>query len=74
MRRWKDIREVLVSILGRVKIVEDQEWYKEVEKKILEDWNSKQSPSMLETVSLEMRARIFIAHLREEERRKEEKK
>ncbi|HOP95206.1 MAG TPA: VWA domain-containing protein [Dictyoglomaceae bacterium] len=74
MRRWKDIREVLVSILGRVKIVEDQEWYKEVEKKILEDWNSKQSPSMLETVSLEMRARIFIAHLREEEKRKGEKK
>lgn len=74
LRRLKEIKEIILNLFGKVKITEDQEWYKEVEKKILEEFKGSPSPSMLETVSLEMRARMFIAHLKEEERKKKEKK
>jgi len=74
LRRLKEIKEIILNLFGKVKITEDQEWYKEVERKILEEFKGSPSPSMLETVSLEMRARMFIAHLKEEERKKKEKK
>lgn len=73
LRRWREIYEIILNLVGRVKIVEDQEWYKKVERKIIEDFNTKPSPSMLDTVSLELRARMFIAHLKDEERKRKEK-
>ncbi|MGB9768793.1 MULTISPECIES: VWA domain-containing protein [Dictyoglomus] len=73
-RRWKEIQELILNLLGKIKIVEDQEWYKKVESKMIEEFNKKPTPSMLETVTLELRARMFIAHLKEEERKRKEKK
>ncbi|MFN3699125.1 MAG: VWA domain-containing protein, partial [Dictyoglomus sp.] len=73
LRRWQEIQEIFLNLFGRIKIVEDQEWYKKVEKKIIEEFNTKPSLSMLDTVSLELRARMFIAHLKEEEKRRREK-
>jgi len=40
---------------------------------MIEEFNKKPTPSMLETVTLELRARMFIAHLKEEERKRKEK-
>lgn len=74
LRRWREIYEIMLNLIGRMKIVEDQEWYKKVERRIIEDFNTKPSPSMLDTVSLELRARMFIAHLKEEERKKKREK
>ncbi|MCX7720825.1 MAG: VWA domain-containing protein [Dictyoglomus thermophilum] len=73
LRRWREIQEIILNLLGRIKIAEDQEWYKKIESKMIEEFNKKPTPSMLETVTLELRARMFIAHLKEEERKRKEK-
>lgn len=71
IRRWKNIRELISNYLSFLRIPkENQDWYESIEEKIINEWRNKPSPSMLETASLEVRARLYIAHLKAQEKKK----
>jgi len=69
-RKWKSIKEMLMEKINTFKKQQGEEWYDSVQEKILNEWRNKPSPSMLETASLEMRARLYIAHLKAQEKKK----
>ncbi|MEN2984059.1 MAG: VWA domain-containing protein [Dictyoglomaceae bacterium] len=71
LRRWKNIKELISNYLSFLKTSkETQDWYESIEEKIINEWRNKPSPSMLETASLEVRARLYIAHLKAQEKKK----
>lgn len=71
LRRWKNIKELLSNYISFLRSsMETQDWYEDVEEKIINEWRNKPSPSMLETASLEVRARLYIAHLKAQEKKK----
>lgn len=71
MRRWKNIKELIFNTIASLRTSkQSQDWYEEIEEKIINEWRNKPSLSMLETASLEVKARLYIAHLRAQEKKK----
>jgi hypothetical protein len=71
IRRWKNIKEIIVNTINLFrKSKESSNWYENIEEKILNEWRTKPTPSMLDTASLEIKARLYIAHLKAQEKKK----
>ncbi|MGB9856651.1 MAG: VWA domain-containing protein [Dictyoglomaceae bacterium] len=71
IRRWKNIKELIFNIMVSLRSSQkSQNWYEDIQERIINEWKNKPSPSMLETASLEMKARLYIAHLKAQEKKK----